>query len=63
VRRYELAHAFRRLLRSLLQGVGPHDPATLAGVGAIVAVTAPLACDVPARRAARADPLALLRAE
>lgn len=52
-----------RLLRSMLQGVGPYDPATLASVGAVVGVTALLACYAPARRAARVDPLALLRAE
>jgi putative ABC transport system permease protein len=50
-------------LRSLLFGVGPHDPLTLAGVVLFVAVASVLSAWVPARRAARAEPLELLRAE
>jgi ABC-type lipoprotein release transport system permease subunit len=50
-----------RALRSLLHGVSPHDPATLAVVCAFVAVASLLACYLPARRAGRIDPIALLR--
>jgi predicted permease len=50
-----------RALRSLLHGVGPHDPATLASVCVFVTVASLLACYLPARRAGRIDPLALLR--
>ena len=50
-----------RLLGTLLFGVGPRDPVTLGGSSAILAVVALLACYVPARRAARMDPLAALR--
>jgi putative ABC transport system permease protein len=50
-----------RLLGTLLFGVGPRDPITLGGSAAILAVVALLACLVPARRAARMDPLAALR--
>jgi putative ABC transport system permease protein len=52
-----------RALRTLLHGVSPYDPATLTGVCAFVAAASLLACYVPARRAARIDPLVLLRAE
>jgi ABC-type antimicrobial peptide transport system permease subunit len=55
------ALAVGRALRSLLHGVTPHDPATLATVCLFVAVASLIACYVPARRAARIDPLALLR--
>jgi putative ABC transport system permease protein len=52
-----------RLLRGLLFGVSAADPGTLAAVAAAVAVTVLGACVVPAWRAARADPLAALRAD
>lgn len=55
------ALAMGRALRSLLHGVSPHDPATLAAVCVFVAGVSLLACYLPARRAARIDPLALLR--
>lgn len=50
-------------LRSLLFGVGPHDPLTLAGVVLLVGAASLLAAWVPARRAARVEPLELLRTE
>jgi predicted permease len=46
-----------------LFGVAPVDPATYAGVAALVAVTAILATWWPARRAAAVDPAVTLRAE
>ena len=49
------------LLRTLLFGVGARDPMTLASAAAILAMVALLASYVPARRAARMDPLAALR--
>jgi predicted permease len=52
-----------RALGSLLVGVAPHDPATFAGVAAVVAATALLAALVPARRALRVDPGRVLRDE
>jgi ABC-type antimicrobial peptide transport system permease subunit len=57
------ALAAGRAIRSLLHGVGPYDPLTLASVAALVAVISLAASVGPARRAARIDPLALLRAE
>ncbi|HEV2423563.1 MAG TPA: ABC transporter permease [Terriglobia bacterium] len=54
-----LAH----LMSSLLYGVAPRDPATLAGVAILLAVVALLASYIPARRAMRVDPMAALRYE
>jgi ABC-type antimicrobial peptide transport system permease subunit len=52
-----------RSLRSLLFEVAPADPSTfLAGAGVLVAIVL-LASYLPARRAATADPLSVLRAE
>jgi putative ABC transport system permease protein len=57
------ALAASRLLRSLLFQVSPIDPLTLAGVCMLVMAVATLASYVPARRAARIDPVEALRAE
>jgi ABC-type antimicrobial peptide transport system permease subunit len=51
------------LLRGLLFGVGPADPATLAAICVTLAACAVAASWAPARRAARSDPAAALRAE
>jgi putative ABC transport system permease protein len=58
-----LAFPLARLLASLLFGVTPADPLTYAGVGALLVGVAALASWLPARRAARVDPLVALRAE
>jgi putative ABC transport system permease protein len=52
-----------RGLRTLLFGIEPGDPVTLAGVVLILLVVASIACYLPARRAARIDPLLALRSE
>ncbi|HEX8691598.1 MAG TPA: ABC transporter permease [Longimicrobium sp.] len=51
------------LLRGLLYGVPPGDPATYAGVAALLAAVVLLAGWGPARRAARVDPAVALRVE
>ncbi len=57
------ALAFARLLGSLLFETAPSDPATLAGTAALLTGVALAAAWVPARRAARADPMEALRHE
>ena len=57
------AVAGARVLGSLLYGVGPGDPTTLAAVVATLSVTAGIATYVPAHRAARVDPAEALRSE
>ena len=51
-----------RVVRSLLYGVAPNDAATFGLVAAVLACVALAACYIPARRAARADPMDALRA-
>jgi putative ABC transport system permease protein len=57
------AAALSRFMGSLLFGLAPNDPATIAGGVAIMGVVAAVAAAVPARRAARVDPVIALRAE
>jgi putative ABC transport system permease protein len=52
-----------RLISSFLFQTSPHDPATMAAVGTVVSVAAVLASWLPARRAARVDPVVALKAE
>jgi putative ABC transport system permease protein len=56
-----LAFAVSRSLTQVLYGVDPHDLASFVVVPAILAIVTAVACIVPARRAARIDPLTALR--
>ncbi|MCC6364738.1 MAG: ABC transporter permease [Bryobacterales bacterium] len=52
-----------RMLEGMLFGLAHSRPAYLLGAAALAAVTAAIACWVPARRATRTDPMAALRQE
>lgn len=51
------------VLEDFLFGVSPSDPAIYATIAAVLAVVALAACWIPARRAARLDPVAILRGD
>ena len=57
------AAAVSRILESFLFGVTPYDHLTFVGAPVSLAAVALVACWLPARRAARVDPMETLRAE
>jgi predicted permease len=58
-----VALALARFIKSQLYGVAPTDPVTLIGAGVLLIAVAVLAAWIPARRAAKVDPMAALRCE
>jgi hypothetical protein len=57
------AFAAGRLIRSQLYGLAPHDPPTLAAAVVLLLAVAAVAAWIPARRAAKVDPMDALRYE
>ena len=55
--------AVNRILQSQLVRVSPYDPATMAVTPVVLIVIAVLACQIPARRATRIEPVVALRHE
>jgi ABC-type antimicrobial peptide transport system permease subunit len=58
-----VAVALTRLMKSWLFGVNPTDPLTFAVAALLLTIVALLSCWIPARRAAKVDPIKALRFE
>ena len=56
-----LAWSLTRAMDTLLYGVGASDPLTFALVAGLLATVSAVACAIPAVRAARVDPMLVLR--
>jgi putative ABC transport system permease protein len=52
-----------RLMSHMLYGISPNDPIIFALIALMLTIVALVACYIPARRAARVDPVIALRAE
>jgi predicted permease len=52
-----------KVMSTAVVGIAPRDPATLAGAAVVMMAVAAAACLIPARRASRADPAAVLSAD
>jgi ABC-type lipoprotein release transport system permease subunit len=57
------AFGFQRLLRATIIGVGRNDPASFFSVAILLAAILLIASWIPARRAARVDPIEALRCD
>jgi ABC-type antimicrobial peptide transport system permease subunit len=58
-----VALALSRLIRSIFFGIKPHDPMTIIGSVILLLSVAVLSAWIPARRAAKTDPMEALRYE
>jgi predicted permease len=58
-----VALALVRVMLSVVYGIEPHDPLTIIGTVVIMVAVAALAAWIPARRAAKVDPMVALRYE
>jgi predicted permease len=58
-----VALALVRLIRFVFYGIEPHDPITMIGAAVLMVAVAFLAAWIPARRAAKIDPMEALRYE
>jgi len=58
-----VALALVRLIRGIFYGIEPHDPFTMIGAAVLMIAVAALAAWIPARRAAKIDPMEALRYE
>jgi predicted permease len=58
-----LALGVGRLVRDFLVGIGQTDPVTFVAVSLLILISALAACCIPARRAAKVDPMVALRYE
>jgi ABC-type antimicrobial peptide transport system permease subunit len=57
------AFALTRMMSSMLFGIGAADASTYASISILLGLVALLASWIPARRAARVDPMIALRCE
>jgi putative ABC transport system permease protein len=58
-----VALALTRIMKTLLFGVSATDPLTFTTIALLLIFVALLACWIPARRAAKVDPITALRFE
>ena len=60
---FVLTYVLASFIAGMLFGIGATDPLTFASIALILAGVALAACFVPARRAAKVDPMVALRYE